>query len=283
MAWENPKTNWGQPGQTVPGVDDFNRIEGNINELNEKKANKPSTYTSGNFVSFGQDGSFTDSNKKAGDFAPASHASNKNNPHEVTTEQIGALAKLAKYYSSASYDLNTLLDGIMLVSNAVQNTAGLFNLIDGPHAYIFQIFYNSVSETSPRTQIAFGYSSDNAAFRRYNNPGVWSAWSRIFTDNNIIPISNGGTGATTAAQALSNLGLKFFRFTTVLDRGTTGVFFYTGLPDTYRYISHSIIDSPVYPIKSISVNNYVEVRLNQVAEDNTALDIVVVAFQINVT
>jgi hypothetical protein len=33
MAWENPKTNWGQLGQTVPGVDDFNRIEGNIDIL----------------------------------------------------------------------------------------------------------------------------------------------------------------------------------------------------------------------------------------------------------
>jgi pantoate kinase len=33
MSWENPKTTWGQPGQTVPGVDDFNRIEGNIDIL----------------------------------------------------------------------------------------------------------------------------------------------------------------------------------------------------------------------------------------------------------
>jgi len=33
MAWETPKTNWGQPGQTVPGAADFNRIEGNIDIL----------------------------------------------------------------------------------------------------------------------------------------------------------------------------------------------------------------------------------------------------------
>ena len=37
MAWENPVTTWGQAGKTVPGAEDFNRIEGNINELNEKK------------------------------------------------------------------------------------------------------------------------------------------------------------------------------------------------------------------------------------------------------
>jgi hypothetical protein len=33
MAWQTPKTNWGQPGQTVPIADDFNRIEGNIDIL----------------------------------------------------------------------------------------------------------------------------------------------------------------------------------------------------------------------------------------------------------
>jgi|GEM_PF-2932390 len=33
MAWQTPKTTWGQAGQTVPGVDDFNRIEGNIETL----------------------------------------------------------------------------------------------------------------------------------------------------------------------------------------------------------------------------------------------------------
>ena len=33
MAWENPVTTWGQAGKTVPGVGDFNRIEGNIQHL----------------------------------------------------------------------------------------------------------------------------------------------------------------------------------------------------------------------------------------------------------
>jgi hypothetical protein len=37
MPWQTPKTNWGQPGQTVPGVDDFNRIEGNTLELYNTK------------------------------------------------------------------------------------------------------------------------------------------------------------------------------------------------------------------------------------------------------
>jgi lysophospholipase L1-like esterase len=37
MSWENPKTNWGQSGQTVPGAGDFNRIEGNIQHLQDTK------------------------------------------------------------------------------------------------------------------------------------------------------------------------------------------------------------------------------------------------------
>ncbi len=36
MAWQTPKTNWGQAGQTVPVATDFNRIEGNINYIEEE-------------------------------------------------------------------------------------------------------------------------------------------------------------------------------------------------------------------------------------------------------
>ena len=40
MAWITPKTNWGQPGQTVPGAGDFNRIEGNTADLESRKLDK---------------------------------------------------------------------------------------------------------------------------------------------------------------------------------------------------------------------------------------------------
>jgi glutamine cyclotransferase len=36
MAWQTPKTNWGQAGQTVPGATDFNRIEGNTQYLKDE-------------------------------------------------------------------------------------------------------------------------------------------------------------------------------------------------------------------------------------------------------
>jgi len=37
MAWENPVTTWGHAGQTVPRAGDFNRIEGNIQHLQDTK------------------------------------------------------------------------------------------------------------------------------------------------------------------------------------------------------------------------------------------------------
>ena len=73
MAWENPKTNWGQSGQTVPIADDFNRIEGNILHLQDTKETP------------------------AGAQAKVdAHADLTNNPHGVTKSQVG-LGSVANY------------------------------------------------------------------------------------------------------------------------------------------------------------------------------------------
>lgn len=37
MSWENPVTTWGLAGKTVPRAGDFNRIEGNIQHLQDTK------------------------------------------------------------------------------------------------------------------------------------------------------------------------------------------------------------------------------------------------------
>lgn len=59
-------------------------------------------------------------------------------------------------------------------------------------------------------QIAFGY--EGRVYYRAGNPssvggnGDWTEWYRIYDEKSTVPIAHGGTGATTAAGALSTLG-----------------------------------------------------------------------------
>lgn len=55
-------------------------------------------------------------------------------------------------------------------------------------------------------QLAFDYRTDTIYTRACEN-GTWHDWYPIYTSAKIIPISNGGTGGTTAAAARTNLGL----------------------------------------------------------------------------
>jgi len=50
MAWQTPKTNWGQAGQTVPVTDDFNRIEENIRVLEAADSLPTTTGTAPNYL-----------------------------------------------------------------------------------------------------------------------------------------------------------------------------------------------------------------------------------------
>ena len=63
MAWENPKQNWGQLGQTVPTADDFNRIEGNIQELRNVVEGVESDQTLDMHIASLMPHRFTDGNK----------------------------------------------------------------------------------------------------------------------------------------------------------------------------------------------------------------------------
>ena len=61
------------------------------------------------------------------------------------------------------------------------------------------------------TQIVSSYSNGDM-WTRSGHPsnvggkGSWNAWRKFMTYSDVIPIANGGTGATTASAALSNLG-----------------------------------------------------------------------------
>ena len=59
-----------------------------------------------------------------------------------------------------------------------------------------------------RLQLIGEYSNGNAfVIRTYDgDSGTWNGWRTIYTSANTVPVSNGGTGATSASGALSNLG-----------------------------------------------------------------------------
>jgi hypothetical protein len=279
MAWENPVTTWGQAGQTVPGVDDFNRIEGNINDLNEKKVT--ANHTHGNITSDGKIGStanlpvFTGTNgvlgtKFATDALKALNVANIFGGYTVYTELIPDNADFNSYTAVGVYR-STTGSTMATLSNRPTGVTGAFYL---------RVFLG-VYSTTIRQEIIMENSPDK--YERYWNGSAWTEWWTFFNaTENTLPVSKGGTGATTAAQALSNLGLKFFRHTEVLEMGQGGVAVYTGLPDTYRYISHSIINSPVYPVKSVSGENFANVWFNQnVPYDDTPIDLVIVAIHQN--
>ena len=54
-------------------------------------------------------------------------------------------------------------------------------------------------------QLALNLGSNTLYYRVYVT-GIWKEWSHPLTNNSTIPIENGGTGATTAAEALAALG-----------------------------------------------------------------------------
>lgn len=55
--------------------------------------------------------------------------------------------------------------------------------------------------------IVSGAGPQGSVWARNKNNGTWQNWREIYTSSSTIPITNGGTGATTAAAARTNLGL----------------------------------------------------------------------------
>lgn len=50
------------------------------------------------------------------------------------------------------------------------------------------------------------FTSTNNIYVRSRSDSTWNGWRKFFKDDSVIPIANGGTGAKTAANALSALG-----------------------------------------------------------------------------
>lgn len=81
-------------------------------------------------------------------------------------------------------------------TNVPSNTYGLLLVFATTNDYVEQFYINNNS------------TGKHSFWHRdsVNSGSSWSNWYQIYTSNDTIPIANGGTGATTAATALSNLG-----------------------------------------------------------------------------
>ena len=99
--------------------------------------------------------------------------------------------------------------------NTTLNEWVLTNHTNGPVSshlfYIHTVFTSAKSVDASRLQFAQSYGEGGVYYRAYSD-GVWSVWEKLANASDIqigtIPIDKGGTGATTAAEARSNLGLN---------------------------------------------------------------------------
>jgi hypothetical protein len=72
--------------------------------------------------------------------------------------------------------------------------------VEGTHAFLNNFYYLFIFPSSNNVEFAVEYNTGRVRARTYVN-NRWNSWSSA------TPITEGGTGATTAAEARTNLGL----------------------------------------------------------------------------
>ena len=162
------------------------------------------------------------------------HINNQNNPHDVTAEQLGALAAVAAYYGISTADgvLDTCTDPTAIVYLSRSINHDLWETLEkSSWAYVIQIFFSRIDAASSRMQLATG-SNGRFAVRYYSaTPREWGNWSAMApaddldahinnknnphrvtaaqvgakADFSILPVAQGGTGVPTLAQLAQSL------------------------------------------------------------------------------
>ena len=138
-------------------------------------------------------------------------------------------------------DLNTYLTPGTYVSQTVNNT-GIKNRPTGtPGAFKLVVKY-SLGNNAYIQQVMTGYYAEAHMeyvryYDKYTGNGTWSRWIKTFDDSDIIPVTNGGTGANTYSAALKNL---------VVNGAVSG----SAVPtDTNWYLCSDAADSSGTPVR----------------------------------
>ena len=118
MSWENPKTNWGQPGQTVPGVDDFNRIEGNTEHLQTELTTHEKKSASVSAKGHVQLSTSTTSTSTSTAATPSAVKAAMDKADEKMDKSGGEFTGITKAHSNTSYTTKQIRNIILSPDNA---------------------------------------------------------------------------------------------------------------------------------------------------------------------
>ena len=87
--------------------------------------------------------------------------------------------------------------------------------------HIIQLAWDNASP-SWNNQIYIRDGQDAHMMLRGRNNSAWGAWKRVYTEDDVVPIADGGTGATTVAAARNALGLGNTSGAVPIANGGTG-------------------------------------------------------------
>jgi hypothetical protein len=124
-------------------------------------------------------------------------------PYIPSAAQVGALALSGQsVLINFVQDLNDLVSGV----GAFQPST-----LHSPFSDTWGFVVSGGDSSYTRMQVAYPFAGDRPPKRRDLSGGIWSAWTDVMSSltavNGTLPVANGGTGATTAAGALANLGI----------------------------------------------------------------------------
>ena len=117
-----------------------------------------------------------------------------------------AFPKLARFYASADSALLDLDDYVtpgVYTFDGVVNDSGSYvvaNIPEGVNGTLLVIGNSSYIVRQVWFRLGTNDSTDHRIFVRQRNwleSNSWSAWTRLFTSKDTIPVANGGTGSTT--------------------------------------------------------------------------------------
>lgn len=114
------------------------------------------------------------------------------------------------HIEASSIDLNTYIRPGTYAGGSFVNGPSAMGTAVG-----FMIVLGNVPGLNITQQIT--YVASGRTWTRTSSAGTWTAWTESLTTNSTVALANGGTGATTAAGARTNLGLTAAATRLVLD------------------------------------------------------------------